>query len=63
MFQETFSGRNKSNIMYTSCIKWTCLDDGPQSGFAMLVLDIPSGWIPFRGIKFGYTGCPNKYRN
>ncbi|XP_023346769.1 CD109 antigen [Eurytemora carolleeae] len=43
--KETFSGRNKSNIMYTSCIKWTCLDDGPQSGFAMLVLDIPSGYL------------------
>ncbi|XP_023330073.1 CD109 antigen [Eurytemora carolleeae] len=43
--KEMFAGRNKSEITYDTCFKWTCIDESPQSGFAMLVLDIPSGYI------------------
>ena len=48
LFQEMFAGRNKSEITYDTCFKWTCIDESPQSGFAMLVLDIPSGYNNMR---------------
>lgn len=44
-FKEYLAGRNKSEVSYNTCFKWTCTDESEQSGFAMLVLDIPSGYI------------------
>ena len=43
--QEFFHGRNKSEITIKSCLSWTLTSEGPTSGMAMLVIDIPSGYI------------------
>ena len=43
--QEFFHGRNKSEITIKSCFAWTLTEEGPTSGMAMLVVDIPSGYI------------------
>ena len=43
--KERFHGRNKSEITIESCFNWTDLTDGKNSGMAMLVVDIPSGYI------------------
>merc|ERR1712020_197336 len=43
--KERFHGRNKSEITIESCFNWTDLTDGKTSGMAMLVVDIPSGYI------------------
>ena len=43
--EERFSGRNKSEINITSCFAWTLLSEGNTSGMAMLIIDIPSGYI------------------
>ena len=43
--QESFHGRNKSEIAIKSCFSWTLTDESPTSGMAMLVVDIPSGYI------------------
>ena len=42
---EHFHGRNKSEITIRSCFSWTLTDESPTSGYAMLVVDIPSGYI------------------
>jgi hypothetical protein len=42
---ETFRGRNKSEIDVRSCMSWTCTNESETSGMAMLVVDIPSGYI------------------
>ena len=42
---ETFRGRNKSEIDVRSCMSWTCTNESDTSGMAMLVVDIPSGYI------------------
>ena len=42
---EYFHGRNKSEITIKSCFSWTLTDESPTSGYAMLVVDIPSGYI------------------
>ncbi len=43
--QEYFYGRNKSEIAIKSCFSWTLTEESPTSGMAMLVVDIPSGYI------------------
>ena len=43
--KEYFAGRNKSEITIRSCFEWTLTDESPTSGMAMLVVDIPSGYI------------------
>ncbi|TRY74425.1 hypothetical protein TCAL_00656 [Tigriopus californicus] len=43
--QEYFHGRNKSEITIKSCFGWTLTEESPTSGMAMLVVDIPSGYI------------------
>ena len=43
--KEFYHGRNKSEIVTRSCFRWTCTHESPVSGMAMLVLDIPSGYI------------------
>jgi len=43
--KEYYYGRNKSEIVTDSCFRWTCTDESAVSGLAMLVLDIPSGYI------------------
>ena len=43
--EERFSGRNKSEINITSCFAWTLTNEGNTSGMAMLIIDIPSGYI------------------
>jgi len=43
--KENFHGRNKSEIAYNTCFKWTCTKESNTSGLTMLVLDIPSGYI------------------
>ena len=43
--EERFSGRNKSEINITSCFAWTLTAEGNTSGMAMLIVDIPSGYI------------------
>lgn len=43
--QEYFHGRNKSEITIKSCFSWTLTEESPTSGMAMLVVDIPSGYI------------------
>ena len=43
--KEHFDGRNKSMITIDSCFRWTLTDESPTSGMAMLVVDIPSGYI------------------
>ena len=42
---ETFRGRNKSEIDVRSCLSWTCTDESITSGMAMLVVDIPTGYV------------------
>ena len=42
---ETYRGRNKSEIDVRSCFSWTCTNESMTSGMAMLVVDIPSGYI------------------
>jgi hypothetical protein len=42
---ESFRGRNKSEIDVKSCFSWTCTYESPTSGMAMLVIDMPSGYI------------------
>ena len=42
---ESFRGRNKSEIDVQSCFSWTCTHESPTSGMAMLVVDIPTGYI------------------
>ena len=42
---ETYRGRNKSEIDVKSCFSWTCTNESETSGMAMLVVDIPSGYI------------------
>ena len=42
---ESFRGRNKSEIDVRSCFKWTCTNESETSGMAMLVVDIPTGYI------------------
>ena len=43
--KEFYNGRNKSEIVTKSCFRWTCTDESEESGSAMLVVDIPSGYI------------------
>eukprot|EP00095_Tigriopus_kingsejongensis_P006650 maker-scaffold363_size195477-snap-gene-0.39 protein:Tk06650 transcript:maker-scaffold363_size195477-snap-gene-0.39-mRNA-1 annotation:"hypothetical protein DAPPUDRAFT_320142" len=43
--QEHFHGRNKSEITVLSCLSWTLTTEGSTSGLAMLVVDIPSGYV------------------
>lgn len=43
--QEYFHGRNKSEIAIKSCFSWTLTDESATSGMAMLIVDIPSGYI------------------
>ena len=43
--QEYFHGRNKSEITIKSCFKWTLTSESPRSGMAMLIVDIPSGYL------------------
>jgi len=43
--QEFFHGRNKSEITIRSCFSWTLTTESNVSGMAMLVVDIPSGYI------------------
>lgn len=43
--QESFHGRNKSEITVKSCFSWTLTTEGPTSGLAMLVVDTPSGYV------------------
>ena len=50
---ETFRGRNKSEIDVRSCMSWTCTNESDTSGMAMLVVDIPSGYIL---LQVGYRG-------
>ena len=42
---ESFRGRNKSEIDVRSCFSWTCTNESENSGMAMLVVDIPTGYI------------------
>ena len=42
---ERFHGRNKSEITIRSCFSWTLTEESPTSGMAMLVVDIPSGYL------------------
>jgi len=42
---EYFRGRNKSEIDVRSCFSWKCTNESDVSGMAMLVVDIPSGYI------------------
>ena len=37
--------RNKSEIIVKSCFAWLCTDESPVSGYTMLQVDIPSGYI------------------
>ena len=43
--EERFEGRNKSEITIKSCFAWTLHAEGNTSGMAMLIVDIPSGYI------------------
>ena len=43
--EEKFHGRNKSEITIKSCFSWTLREEGETSGMAMLIVDIPSGYI------------------
>jgi CD109 antigen len=43
--KEYFHGRNKSEITINSCFSWTLTRESPMSGMAMLIVDIPSGYI------------------
>jgi len=43
--KEFYYGRNKSEIVNRSCFRWTCTDESDISGLAMLVVDIPTGYI------------------
>ena len=43
--QEYPFGRNKSEIAIKSCFAWTLTTESPTSGMAMLVVDIPSGYV------------------
>lgn len=43
--KESFRGRNKSEIDVRSCMSWTCTEESVRSGMAMLVVDIPTGYI------------------
>ena len=43
--KEDFRGRNKSEIDIQTCFAWTLTEESPTSGMAMLVVDIPSGYI------------------
>ncbi|XP_071744217.1 CD109 antigen [Lepeophtheirus salmonis] len=43
--KENYSGRNKSEIEIESCFKWTLTNESNASGPAMLVVDIPTGYI------------------
>ncbi len=42
---ETFRGRNKSEIDVKSCLSWVCTHESQASGMAMLIVDMPSGYI------------------
>ena len=42
---ENLRGRNSSEIDVRSCFSWTCTEDSDTSGMAMLVMDIPSGYV------------------
>lgn len=43
--KERFAGRNKSEVTVRSCFSWTLTEEGPTSGFAMLVVDSPTGYV------------------
>ncbi len=43
--REFFHGRNKSEITIESCFSWTLTSESSTSGMAMLVVDIPSGYV------------------
>jgi hypothetical protein len=43
--QEYFHGRNKSEVTIKSCFSWTLTSEANISGMAMLVVDIPSGYL------------------
>jgi len=43
--KEFYYGRNKSEIVTRSCFRWKCTDENDISGMAMLVVDIPTGYI------------------
>ena len=43
--QEDYGGRNKSEITIESCFKWILTSEASRSGTAMLVVDIPSGYV------------------
>ena len=62
--QEYFHGRNKSEITIKSCFSWTLTEESPTSGMAMLVVDIPSGYImlqpgTIKKIIFTFKCCKN----
>ncbi|XP_049816717.1 CD109 antigen isoform X1 [Schistocerca nitens] len=40
-----FHGRNQSHITYTSCQRWTNLNESVRSGMAVLDVAIPTGYI------------------
>ena len=42
---EAYGGRNKSEITIESCFKWILTSEASRSGMAMLVVDIPSGYV------------------
>ena len=42
---ESFRGRNKSEIDVNTCFSWTCTEESQASGMAMLIIDMPSGYI------------------
>ncbi|OQV18021.1 putative CD109 antigen [Hypsibius exemplaris] len=40
-----YTGKNNSILILKPCARWTLFDESPQSGMAVIEIDIPSGYI------------------
>ena len=60
---ERLRGRNSSEIDVLSCFSWTCTEDSDTSGMAMLVMDIPSGYVMQQVSLFTYFYSVKGYLN
>ncbi|XP_055346458.1 CD109 antigen-like [Paramacrobiotus metropolitanus] len=56
----TYTGKNVSILILRPCARWTLMEESPQSGMALIEVDIPSGYIVFQPDLEDYCGSqPN----
>ena len=55
-----YTGWNASILILKPCARWTLLDESPQSGMAVIEVDIPSGYDVHQPDLEAYCGTrPN----